>query len=68
MKLMRQVTKYHQTGNKLKDEKESQQHQSKHLNERAYHQKQAISQILPRFDAMLGFINRPNVLKQCMAE
>jgi hypothetical protein len=69
MKLMRQVARYHQTGNKLKDEKESQQqsqHQSQHLHERTYYQKQTASQILPRFDAMMGFINQPNVLKQCM--
>jgi hypothetical protein len=42
MKLMRQVARYHQTGNKLKDEKESQQqsqHQSQHLHERTYYQK-----------------------------
>jgi hypothetical protein len=69
MKLMRQVARYHQTGNKLKDEKESQQqsqHQSQHLHERTYYQKQTASQILPRFDTMMGFINQPNVLKQCM--
>jgi hypothetical protein len=43
MKLMRQVARYHQTGNKLKDEKESQQqsqHQSQHFHERTYYQKQ----------------------------
>jgi hypothetical protein len=68
MKLMRQVARYHQTGNKLKDEKESQQqsqHQSQHFHGRTYYQKQTASQILPRFDTMMGFINQPNVLIQC---
>jgi hypothetical protein len=67
MKLIRQVQRYHQTGNKLKDETGIQQ-RSRHIDVRAYHQRQAISQILPlpQFDAMLGFINRPNELKRCM--
>ncbi len=64
MKLIRQVQSSHQTGYELKDEKAIQQ-RSRHIDVRAYHQRQAILPS-PRFDAMLGFLNQPNVLKQCM--
>ncbi len=70
MKVIRQVQRHPQIGNKLKKSEETAR-QSRHIDMQTYHCRQTILQaLLPQpFDATLGFLNIPNspvLLHQCM--
>jgi hypothetical protein len=64
MKVLRQIQRHHQTGNKLQKSEETTR-QSRHIDIQPYHA--IFHALIPQqFDATLGFLNQPNTLREYM--